>query len=108
MRFQEIDENSAQQFFEMLQDAPSILEIQEQYPGVDNLMHALTAQLSMYVVLPYLEGKTGEEDLVEAFRRYLYTAFAFGLIVRENEQATRYVMDIYNKEDKNRRDEQAG
>ncbi|SFR15650.1 hypothetical protein [Desulfoscipio geothermicus] len=97
MHFREIDESSARHFFAMLKDAPSILEVIEQYPGVDNLMHVLTAQLATYFVLPFLENQMGCEDLVEAFRRYLFTAFAFGLIMRDNDMATRYVMDLYER-----------
>lgn len=107
MNFREIDETSARQFFNMLQDAPSITEIIEQYPGIDNLIHALTAQLATFFVLPYLERNIGEEDLIEAFRRYLFTAFAFGLITSENDQATRCIIDMYNK-NKNSREDCAG
>lgn len=105
MKFKEIDEASARQFFDMLQDAPSIPEIIKQYPGIDNLIHSLTAQLATFFVLPYLERKIGEEDLVEAFRRYLFTAFAFGLISHENDQATRYIMDLYNNNNNSRADD---
>lgn len=108
IHFREIDEKSALHFFDMLKDAPSIKEIGELYPGIDNLMHAMTAQLATFFVLPYLEREMGEEDLVEAFRRYLYTAFAFGLLAKDNDQATRYVLELYNKEDKGQPEDQAG
>jgi len=96
--FREIDESAAQQFFNMLGDAPSIPELQERYPGIDNLMHVLTAQLAVFFLLPYLEGKMTCRDLAESMRRYLYTAFAFGVIMRENDFATSYVMELYNKD----------
>ena len=82
----------------MLQDAPSIAQLQVKYPGIDNLIHSLTAQLATMFVLPYLERRIGEEDLVEAFRRYLYTAFAFGLVASDNERATNYVLELYSRE----------
>lgn len=43
MKFKEIDEQAAMEYFDMLKDAPSIKEILETYPGVDNLMHVMTA-----------------------------------------------------------------
>lgn len=102
MRFKEIDECAARQFFAMLKDAPSIRELQEQYPGMDNVMHVLTAQLATYFVAPFLEGRMSCEDLAEAFRRYLYTAFAFGVVMRDNDRATSYVLNFYNRDKKNR------
>ncbi|MCG8401226.1 MAG: hypothetical protein MJA84_06480 [Firmicutes bacterium] len=104
MRFKEIDEYAARQFFAMLKDAPSIRELQEQYPGMDNVMHVLSAQLATYFVTPFLEGRMSCEDLAEAFRRYLYTAFAFGVIMRDNDGATSYVLEFYNRGRQNNRD----
>ncbi|SFG71231.1 hypothetical protein SAMN05660649_02462 [Desulfotomaculum arcticum] len=96
MNFREIDEADAKQYFDMLKEAPAIPELLEKYPGLENLVHVLTAQLTTFFMLPYLEREMGAEDLIEAFRRYLYTAFAFGVIMRDSDLATRYVMDLYN------------
>lgn len=95
MRFGNIDERAAGEWFAMLRDAPSISELQENYPGIDNVIHLFTAQLSMFFVLPFLEGRLSCADMAEAFRRYLYTAFAFGIIMRDNDRATSYVLDLY-------------
>ncbi|MTI80912.1 MAG: hypothetical protein FH758_08515 [Firmicutes bacterium] len=95
--FKEIDEQSALEFFEMLKDAPSIKEIMETYPGVENLMHVMTAQLSTHFILPYLQKNLAVEDLVEAIRRYMTTALAFGIILHRNDEATDYILNLYNK-----------
>lgn len=99
MRFQEIDEQAAKEYFDMLKDAPTIRELLNTYPGLENLMHVMTAQLATHFILPYLENKLAVEDLVEAIRRYLITAVAFGIILNRNDQATKYILDLYNKED---------
>lgn len=65
MKFKEIDEQAAMEYFDMLKDAPSIKEILETYPGVDNLMHVMTAQLATHFILPWVEGKMEVENLVE-------------------------------------------
>ncbi|KJS14300.1 MAG: hypothetical protein VR67_00725 [Peptococcaceae bacterium BRH_c8a] len=100
MQFREIDEFAARQFFAMLKETPPIRELAEKYPGMDNVIHTLTAQMSTCFVLPFMEGRMSCEDLAEAFRRYLYTAFAFGIIMRNNDQATRYVLDLYGRVEK--------
>lgn len=97
MAFRDIDECAAREFFAMLQDAPPIRELEDRYPGVDNVMHVLTAQLAIFFVLPFIEGKLPCDDLAEAFRRYLYTAFALGMVMRDNDRATRYVQDLYSR-----------
>ena len=98
MNFREIDEADAKQYFDMLKEAPSIPELLAKYPGLENLVHVLTAQLATYFMLPYLEKEIGAEDLIEAFRRYLYTAFAFGVVMRDSDLATNYVMELYNNQ----------
>lgn len=98
MEFKEIDEQSAKQFFDMLKDAPTIREILDSYPGVENLMHVMTAQLTTHFLLPYMENKMDTENLVEAIRRYLITALAFGIILHRNDVATDFILDLYNKD----------
>ena len=83
----------------MLQDAPSIREICRSYPGVEDLIHALTAQMATNFVLPFLENKLPVDDLVESFRRFLITALAFGIVLHKSDQATDYIMDIYNQDE---------
>lgn len=108
MQFREIDEFAARQFFAMLKDAPPIRELAESYPGMDNVIHTLSAQMSTCFVLPFMEGRMSCEDLAEALRRYLYTAFAFGIIMRNNDQATNYVLDLYGRGDDNTGTDKAG
>ncbi|WP_031515891.1 hypothetical protein [Desulfofalx alkaliphila] len=98
MNFKEIDEKAALEFFEMLKDAPTIREIIDTYPGVENLIHVMTAQLTTHFLLPYLENNLAVEDLVESIRRYLITALAFGIILHRNDVATDYILDLYNKD----------
>lgn len=95
--FKEIDEQAAMEYFDMLKDAPTIRELLDAHPGLENLMHVMTAQLSMHFILPYLENKMAVEELVEAIRRYLTTAVAFGIILNKNDDATKYILDLYNK-----------
>ena len=97
MRFQPIDEQAAMEYFRMLDDAPSIKEITSTYPGVENLIHVMTAQLCMRFVLPFLENELSVEDLNEAIRRYLITALAFGIILHKSDVATDYILDLFNK-----------
>lgn len=97
MRFEPIDEQAAMEYFRMLDDAPSIKEIIGTYPGVENLIHVMTAQLSMRFILPFLENELAVEDLNEAIRRYLITALAFGIVLHKSDVATDYILDLFNK-----------
>lgn len=97
MRFQPIDEQAAMEYFRMLDDAPSIKEICSNYPGVENLIHVMTAQLCMRFILPFLENELSVEDLNEAIRRYLITALAFGIVMHKSDVATDYILDLFNK-----------
>lgn len=97
MRFEPIDEQAAMEYFRMLDDAPSIKEIISTYPGVENLIHVMTAQLSMRFILPFLENELAVEDLNEAIRRYLITALAFGIVLHKSDVATDYILDLFNK-----------
>lgn len=97
MKMHEYDENVVMEYYNMLQDAPSIKEICRSYPGVDDLIHALTAQLATNFVLPFLENKMSVDDLVESFRRFLITALAFGIVLHRSDLATDYIMNIYEQ-----------
>jgi hypothetical protein len=99
LRFEEIDEQSAKEYFNMLKDAPTLRELLNSYTGLENLMHVMTAQLSTHFILPFLENNLAVEDLVESIRRYLITAVAFGIILNKNDQATKYILELYNKDD---------
>lgn len=48
-------------------------------------------------ILPYLENDLSVEDLSEAFRRYLITCIAFGIVLNRTDRATEYVLDLYNR-----------
>lgn len=98
MKFQEFDEQSAMEFFDMLKDAPSIQDITSTYPGVENLIHVMTAQITTHFVVPYLENELAVEDFIEAIRRYLMTSLAFGIMLHKSDVATDYIMDLYNKD----------
>lgn len=99
MRFEPIDENAAMEYFRMLDDAPSIKEIISTYPGVENLIHVMTAQVCMRFILPFLENELSVEDLNEAIRRYLITALAFGIVLHKSDVATDYILTMFNKGD---------
>lgn len=99
MRFEPIDEQAAEEYFRMLKDAPSIKEIISTYPGVENLIHVMTAQICMRFILPFLENELSVEDLHEAVRRYLITALAFGIILHKTDDATNYVLKMFQKEE---------
>ncbi|MEG6615071.1 hypothetical protein V6C27_01340 [Peptococcaceae bacterium 1198_IL3148] len=99
MEFKEIDEQAAMEYFEMLKDAPTMRELLDAHPGLENLMHVMTAQLATHFILPYLENRLAVEDLIESIRRYLTTAVAFGIILNNNDEATKFIMDLYNKDE---------
>lgn len=97
MDFREYDVEAASEYFEMLKDGPTIREIITDYPGVENLVHVMCAQLATNFILPYLENQLSTEDLAEALRRCLITCIAFGIMLNRTDRATRYVMDLYNR-----------
>lgn len=97
MNLREYDESMVRQFYSMLKDAPTMKEIVQTYPGVEDLIHALTAQLATNFVLPFIENKMSVEDLVESLRRFLMTALAFGIILHKSDEATKYIIDIYRQ-----------
>ncbi|MCF8011294.1 MAG: hypothetical protein K9L17_13965 [Clostridiales bacterium] len=97
MKHGEFDEQIAKEFMQMLKEGPTIKDINDNYPGVDNFVRVMSAQIITHFIIPYLEDNISVPDLIEAVRRYMMACVATGMNLSRSDQATSYVKNLYNK-----------
>lgn len=93
----EFDEHKAVEFFKLLEDGPTLREVVEDHPGLENFIQVMSARLIMHAVLPFVESEISAVQLAETIKKYMLTSVAIGIGLHRSDEATQYILDLYNR-----------